>query len=249
MAHLERRSHLKRGSPPNKPDKLPEDEITPEHLYISRRKFIVGMGAVAATAFLAACARQTPGIPTTPPSFCGDATVASTSDELGDKLTPCNDVTNYNNFYEFSYGKEDVASLSRNFKTSPWMVTVGGLVNNPGSFSVDNLIKKYQPEILAIESLYFFRNFKTAIPVSQACGVVFLTAAKNNIPVFSLTPLQVKMTIAGHGWAEKEKVQKIMKKILGLKEAPKPDDAADALAIALTYFLKNNLLTKSVEKI
>ncbi len=146
MAHLERRSHLKRGSPPNRPDKLPEDEITPEHLYISRRKFIVGMGVVAATAFLAACTRQTPGISTTPPSFCDDATAASTSDELGDKLTPCNDVTNYNNFYEFSYGKEDVASLSRNFKTSPWGVTVGGLVNNPGSFSVDELIKKYQPE-------------------------------------------------------------------------------------------------------
>ena len=73
MAHLERRSHLKRGPPPNKPDKLPEDEITPEHLYISRRKFIVGMGVVASTAFLAACTRQTPDIPTTPPSFCDDA--------------------------------------------------------------------------------------------------------------------------------------------------------------------------------
>ncbi len=132
-------------------------------------------------------------------------------------------------------------------KTSPDLSTGDRLkkLNN----ELSKMIKRYRPEILAIESLYFFRNFKTAIPVSQACGVVFLTAAKNNIPVFSLTPLQVKMTIAGHGWAEKEKVQKIMKKILGLKEIPKPDDAADALAIALTYFLKNNLLTKSVEKI
>ena len=132
-------------------------------------------------------------------------------------------------------------------RTSPDLSTGNRLkkLNN----ELSKMIKKYQPEILAIESLYFFRNFKTAIPVSQACGVVFLTAAKNSIPVFSLTPLQVKMTIAGHGWAEKEKVQKIMKKILGLKEIPKPDDAADALAVALTYFLKNNLLTKSVEKI
>ncbi len=67
MAHLERRSHLKRSPPVNKTDKLPEDKITPEHLYVSRRKFIVGVGAVAATAFLAACTRQTPGIPNTPP--------------------------------------------------------------------------------------------------------------------------------------------------------------------------------------
>jgi crossover junction endodeoxyribonuclease RuvC len=114
---------------------------------------------------------------------------------------------------------------------------------------LSRLIKKYRPEIIAIESLYFFKNFKTAIPVSQASGVVFLTAAKNHVPIFSLTPPQVKMTIAGHGWAEKEKVQEKMKNLLGLEEIPKPDDAADALAIALTYFLKNNLLTKSVEKI
>jgi sulfoxide reductase catalytic subunit YedY len=104
------------------------------------------MSIVAATALLAACTRQIPGTTTTPHSFCDNATTASTSDELGDDLTTCNDITNYNNFYEFSYGKEDVANLSRNFKTSPWMVTVGGLVDNPGSFSVDDLTKKYHPE-------------------------------------------------------------------------------------------------------
>jgi sulfoxide reductase catalytic subunit YedY len=107
---------------------------------------MVGIGAVAAAAFLAACTKQTPIIPTTPPDFCDDVKASSNSDELGDKLTPCNDVTNYNNFYEFSYGKEDVASLSRDFKISPWMVTVGGLVRNPSSFSLKELEKKYQPE-------------------------------------------------------------------------------------------------------
>jgi sulfoxide reductase catalytic subunit YedY len=146
MANSERRSHLNRLLPVGKPDKLPEDKITPEHLYVSRRKFIVGMGAVAATAFIAACAPQNTGIPTTSPVFCDDAKATGTADELGEKLTTCNDVTNYNNFYEFSYGKGDVASLSRNFKTSPWMVTLGGLVNKPGSFSVDELVKKYRPE-------------------------------------------------------------------------------------------------------
>ena len=146
MAHLERRSHLKRISSANKPEDIPEDKITPEHLYISRRKFIAGVGAVAATTLLAACTRQTPDIPTAPSTFCDDAKAAGTADELGGRLTTCDDIINYNNFYEFSYSKEDVANLSRNFKTSPWMVTVGGLVNNPGSFSVDELIKKYQPE-------------------------------------------------------------------------------------------------------
>lgn len=146
MAPLERRSHLKPSSPVNKTDKLPEDRITPEHLYISRRKFISGVGVMAATAFLAACTRQTTGVPSTSPAFCDSARAAGAADELGDVLTSCEDVTNYNNFYEFSYTKEAVASLSSDFKTSPWMVTVGGLVNKPGSFSVDELVKKYQPE-------------------------------------------------------------------------------------------------------
>jgi len=146
MARPEKRSHFKHSPPVNKMDKLPGDKVTPEHLYLSRRKFIMGVGAVAATAFLAACTQQTLGIPGTLPVFCDDAKAAGTTDELGDKLTLCNDVTNYNNFYEFSYEKEDVASLSRNFKTSPWTVTVGGLVNKLGSFSVDDLVKKYQPE-------------------------------------------------------------------------------------------------------
>jgi sulfoxide reductase catalytic subunit YedY len=146
MAHFERRSHLKHGSLPNKTGKLSEDRITPEHLYISRRKFIAGVGAMAATAFLTACTRQIPNTPASTPAFCDDAQSAGTADELGDQLTPCNDVTNYNNFYEFSYGKEGIANLSRDFKTSPWKVTVGGLVNRPGSYTVDELITKYQPE-------------------------------------------------------------------------------------------------------
>jgi len=103
---------------------------------------------------------------------------------------------------------------------------------------LSKLIKTYKPEILIIERLYFFRNLKTAIPVSQACGVVMLTAAKNGLPVRSFTPLEVKLTIAGHGWAEKELVQKKVKSLLKLKNAFKSDDAADALAIAITYCMK-----------
>jgi crossover junction endodeoxyribonuclease RuvC len=108
------------------------------------------------------------------------------------------------------------------------------------SNELSGMIKKYRPDIMAIESLYFFKNLKTAIPVSQASGVVLLTAAKKKIPIYSLTPMQMKMTIAGHGRAEKEQVQEKIKNILGLTEIPKPDDAADALGIAITCFLKNN---------
>lgn len=108
---------------------------------------------------------------------------------------------------------------------------------------LNKIIIKYRPQVLVTEYLYFFKNLKTAIPVSQAGGVILLCAAKKKIPVYQYTPLQVKMAIAGYGWAEKEKVQKKIKKFLKLKEIPKPDDAADALAIALTYFLKNKLIT------
>ena len=98
---------------------------------------------------------------------------------------------------------------------------------------LDKLIKKYRPEVLAVENVYFFKNLKTAIPVAQAKGVILLTAAKKGIPVFELTPLQVKMTITGYGRAEKKQVQKMVKVLLHLKEIPTPDDAADALGIAI----------------
>jgi crossover junction endodeoxyribonuclease RuvC len=101
---------------------------------------------------------------------------------------------------------------------------------------LSRLIKKHQPELLVIEHLFFFKNLKTVIPVSQASGVILLTAAKNNLPVHGFTPPQVKLAIAGSGKAEKKDIQKKVKKIFKLKEMPKPDDAADALAIALSFF-------------
>ena len=102
---------------------------------------------------------------------------------------------------------------------------------------LNKIIKKYQPETMAVERLYFFKNLKTALPVSQAEGVILLAAAKKKIPVRQFTPLQVKMTVTGYGRAEKKEVQNKVKSILKLKEIPKPDDAADALAIAMTCFL------------
>jgi crossover junction endodeoxyribonuclease RuvC len=121
-------------------------------------------------------------------------------------------------------------------KTSPSLAKPDRLkkINN----ELDKIMRKYRPEVLAVESLYFFKNLKTAIPVSQAGGVILLTAAKKKIPVYEFTPLQVKLMVAGFGRAEKEDVQKKTRLLLKLKDLPKPDDAADALAIALAFSLK-----------
>jgi len=98
---------------------------------------------------------------------------------------------------------------------------------------LNSLIKKSKPDIVAVEDIFFFKNLKTAIKVSQARGVILLTIAKSKIPVAEYTPLQVKQAVACYGRAEKIQVQKMVKVLLNLKEIPKPDDAADALAVAI----------------
>lgn len=98
---------------------------------------------------------------------------------------------------------------------------------------VSKLLKKYNPDILAVEKLFFFKNLKTAMPVSEAKGVILLAAAKKKIKVQELTPLEVKMGVCGYGRADKKQVQRMLKEILGLEEIPKPDDAADALGVAV----------------
>ncbi len=99
---------------------------------------------------------------------------------------------------------------------------------------LNKIIKKYQPDILAVENVYFFKNLKTAVPVSQAKGVILFTAAKKKIPVYEFTPLQVKMAITGYGKAKKGQVQKMIKTLLNLNENTFSfDDSADALAVAI----------------
>ena len=108
------------------------------------------------------------------------------------------------------------------------------------------MIKKYRPDVVATESLFFATNAKTAITVGQARGVILLTIADQNIPAFSYTPLQVKLSVTGFGKADKNQIQQMVKSLLKLPQIPKPDDAADALAIALThafnYKVKNKIL-------
>ena len=98
---------------------------------------------------------------------------------------------------------------------------------------LNNLIKKYKPKLIAVEQLFFCKNVKTALAVGQARGVILFTLQKNKVPFIEFTPLQVKQAVSTYGKASKLQVQKMVKLILNLKEIPKPDDAADALAIAI----------------
>ncbi|MDD5098184.1 MAG: crossover junction endodeoxyribonuclease RuvC [Candidatus Pacebacteria bacterium] len=102
------------------------------------------------------------------------------------------------------------------------------------NFDLNEIIKKYKPEMASVESLFFFKNLKTAMPVSQARGVIIFTLSKKNVPFIEITPQQAKNAITGYGKATKSQVQKMIKNLLNLEKIPKPDDAADALALAIT---------------
>ena len=97
---------------------------------------------------------------------------------------------------------------------------------------VDELLSLHQPKLLGIERLFFSRNVQTAFGVGQARGVVLLAAAQHGTPVREATPNEVKSAITGYGAADKEQVQRMVQLVLGMSELPRPDDAADALAIA-----------------
>jgi len=103
----------------------------------------------------------------------------------------------------------------------------------------DELIKKYNPDHMAIEELFFNKNVKTAISVGQARGVYIVAATQNQVPVYEYTPLQVKQGVVGYGRAQKNQVQEMVKLLLNLKSIPKPDDAADALAISICHAHSN----------
>ncbi len=101
--------------------------------------------------------------------------------------------------------------------------------------AIAQVIAQYSPDVVAVEELFFNTNVKTALAVGQARGTILLAAAQANIAVFSYTPLQVKQSVVGYGRAEKQQVQQMVKLMLNLPTIPKPDDAADALAIALCH--------------
>ena len=98
-----------------------------------------------------------------------------------------------------------------------------------------SLITEHKPDILSVESLFFATNVKTAFDVGAAKGVILLSGQEAKMPIYQYTPLQVKSSLVGYGQADKHQIQFMVTKILHLKEIPKPDDAADAIAIALTH--------------
>lgn len=127
-------------------EKIPSSEITPEHIYLSRRSFMRGVGALVGGVALSAC-----GSLGSSTEQVGSATIeagaaAGQKDELGDELTLFESVTNYNNYYEFTTDKEGVAALAKDFTTSPWTVEVGGMVNKPKTYAFEDIEKQFPSE-------------------------------------------------------------------------------------------------------
>ena len=130
---------------------------------------------------------------------------------------------------------------------SPKMVT-GGVIASPKHTplpdrlleiyeEINNIIKETEPDEVSIEKLFFTRNITTGISVAEARGVATLAAHQNKLPIFEYNANQIKQTLTGYGRADKKQVQEMVKQALGLKAIPKPDDAADALAAAITHYL------------
>ena len=103
------------------------------------------------------------------------------------------------------------------------------------SDDMDQLLEQFKPEAMAIEELFFNNNITTGIGVAQARGVLLLAAERHGVPIYEYTPSQVKQAVVGYGKAEKRQVMDMTKRLLNLKAVPKPDDAADAVAIALCH--------------
>ena len=107
--------------------------------------------------------------------------------------------------------------------------------------SLTEIIATNKPDVMSIEKLYFAQNVTTAISVSHARGVAMLTGRKGGMPIAEYTPLQIKQTVTGYGKADKKQVQEMVRVQLGLKDVPKPDDCADALAAAITHYLMSQV--------
>lgn len=132
-----------------------------------------------------------------------------------------------------------------------------GVINTPKDKSIADriqmiydcmikIIEEFKPEAMAVEELFFNTNITTGIKVAEARGVILLAGKKNNLPIYEYTPLQIKQALTGQGRAEKAQIQFMVKSILGLSAIPRPDDAADALAVAICQLQTNNLLTNNL---
>ena len=136
-------------------------------------------------------------------------------------------------------------------KQKPKLVTAG-VITTPAHTPLDErleeifdglteIIAETKPDVMSIEKLFFSQNVTTAMSVSHARGVAMLTGRRARLPIAEYTPQQIKQTLTGYGKADKKQVQEMVRMQLGLKEVPKPDDAADALAAAVTHSLMGRL--------
>lgn len=127
-------------------------------------------------------------------------------------------------------------------------LVTAGVITTPAHTPIDvrleeifdgltEIIAETKPDVMAIEKLFFSRNVTTAISVAQARGVAMLTGRKAKLPIAEYTPQQIKQSLTGYGKADKKQVQEMVRIQLGLAEAPKPDDCADALAAAITHYM------------
>lgn len=148
------------------------------------------------------------------------------------------------------YGRVGWSIVEGNFSKQR-LVDVGCLETNPKDdivrrFEVihefmNELLEEFKPDAAAVEELYFSKNVKTAIDVAQARGVILLSIIQAQVPCFNYNPMDIKTTVAGYGKAPKQQVQTMVKAQLKLRAVPKPDDAADACAVALTHMFSYKL--------
>ena len=128
---------------------------------------------------------------------------------------------------------------------TPVVVDYGAIRTSPSSdpaarlldihAKLNAIIDKFAPDVVVMERLFFAKNQTTIIAVGKACGVMQFTAAQRQLPIVEYTPMEVKQAVAGYGGADKKQVQYMIQRILGLEEVPKPDDAADALALCVCH--------------
>ena len=149
-------------------------------------------------------------------------------------------------------GRERTRSI--NLQTSATLLDCGVITTPPHTplpdrlldiyNSLHEIIKQNKPDVASVEKLFFTKNITTGISVAEARGVVLLVARQHNLPIFEYTPNEIKKSLTGYGNADKKQVQEMVKLHLKLDQVPKPDDAADALAAAITQSLMTKTFTK-----
>lgn len=170
---------------------IKSSEITTKQAYLSRRDFIKATGLIAGSIALAACAPQAPATASPALPTPANPALSKKTDELGDLVNTFDDITNYNNYYEFTTDKGGVASMAGKFKTTPWDVEVYGLVNKPQKYALEDLIKQFQPE----ERIYRLRCVEAwsmvipwvGFPISKLLKAVEPTSAAKYVRFETVT--------------------------------------------------------------